>query len=758
MDASTVSSSVPIRTFPSDRQDDSRTMRVQHNAANNNGRNCWKSGRERNRIKARYEIKKRILDGSDLAVVPPAAGQQACESCMPESWNIHTRESVQLILQRIIEGNRSFFSLQFMQKNHSKLSTPFSTEFVWQQPQLDDESDMVLLGEQQWVSRCGPAYVDQFKHWLVSIQEPCTFWEYAVWLKRYHVISSLIVGGINPCIRGRIQSTAVNDEERYDNDREFEIELSERIGLQARQRFMTGAVPLRLCSYIVKRITEMRFSCNPLADETSQCAVCSRQIPASFRQCYINESNDEASSCRHVICEPCLWNDLLDSMYFRLGDVVQCPFCETVENRSATDLSSFFEHDTSLSPIERSQETLQKYCQLPADSIEAKGRKMKAKTVSECDIMCSTWSEAFQSSLGISKSVRREKFFRYVESEWSFHCVNGCIDAGIDLSLTNEYGQTALFIATWRGDINLVRLLLHYGCDPCIPAQGGISCVQVARSKNYCEIAKHLENACNTETQSEVMEWSLPWHSPLTDRERSPPRLQNLIDWSSEHPGAGSFLLDDAMESHFIDSLISLWKTVPVAEECRKKNGLCSVRSYFCDAVGTVSAYLQSCLSKAFDELAGMVIFPHMRFLCYSHQGTELAPHIDLRRIDPFTGERSTHSFLLYLTTCDEGGETALLEDVAGEGSTVVLARAKPKRGRLLLFPHCCPHSGLAVVDVPKLLIRGEVLLRRKQERGKINSFKSSIRHISDGSISCGPSITKMWYEMITIAKLPTIS
>ena len=339
---------------------------------------------------------------------------------------------------------------------------------------------------------------------------------------------------------------------------------------------------------------------------------------------------------------------------------------------------------------------------------------MKSKNVHERDtMMCSTWSEAFKSSIGITKLVRREKFFRYVESDLSFHGVKCCLDAGIDLSLKNEYGQTALFIATWRGDEELVRLLLHYGGDPCILAHGGISCIQVARSKKYYEITAHLENAGDRETQSEAMEWLLPWDSSLSKGETTSPRLQNLIDWSSEHPGAGSFLLDDTMESHFIDSLIALWKAVPVAEECRQKKGLCSIRSYFCDAVGTVSAYLQSCLSNAFDELSGILVFPHMRFLCYSHKGTELAPHVDLRRIHQFTGERSTHSFLLYLTTCEQGGETALLGDVAGEGSGVILARAKPKRGRLLLFPHCCPHSGLAVVDTPKLLIRGEVLLIR---------------------------------------------
>ena len=37
-----------------------------------------------------------------------------------------------------------------------------------------------------------------------------------------------------------------------------------------------------------------------------------------------------------------------------------------------------------------------------------------------------------------------------------------------------------------------------------------------------------------------------------------------------------------------------------------------------------------------------------------------------------------------------------------------VLARVEPRRGRLLVFPHACPHAGLAVIDAPKLLLRGE--------------------------------------------------
>jgi hypothetical protein len=104
-------------------------------------------------------------------------------------------------------------------------------------------------------------------------------------------------------------------------------------------------------------------------------------------------------------------------------------------------------------------------------------------------------------------------------------------------------------------------------------------------------------------------------------------------------------------------------------------------------------------------------VFPHMRFLNYAEAGTVLAPHVDLCRVDSVTGNRSTHSFLLYVTDCEKGGETSLLGDLSGDERNHVLASVSPKRGRLLLFPHACPHEGNAVYDVPKILLRGEVML-----------------------------------------------
>ena len=52
-----------------------------------------------------------------------------------------------------------------------------------------------------------------------------------------------------------------------------------------------------------------------------------------------------------------------------------------------------------------------------------------------------------------------------------------------------------------------------------------------------------------------------------------------------------------------------------------------------------------------------------MRFLQYLRPGGYLPPHIDLNRTD-HEGDVSTHTFILYLDTCHQGGETVLLDSL----------------------------------------------------------------------------------------------
>ena len=251
----------------------------------------------------------------------------------------------------------------------------------------------------------------------------------------------------------------------------------------------------------------------------------------------------------------------------------------------------------------------------------------------------------------------------------------------------------------------------------------------------------------NRPPSAEQASSSVP-HSPTSHR----PPTAHRQRWF--HAGAGAAMVDGAFSEAFLARLTALWRSLPTAPP---EKAACSERAYFCDAEGWVSAAIAEALrgsatatatatgaggtgAASSSELSNWnsvggcsEAMPHMRFLHYAESGGFLAPHVDLSRNHPFPlpashthrrakhakdegGWRSTHTFLLYLTDCAGGGETALLQklphpdDDSSSSSSNVLAAVAPRRGRLLVFPHNCPHEGRPVVDVPKVFLRGELL------------------------------------------------
>jgi 2OG-Fe(II) oxygenase superfamily/Ankyrin repeats (many copies) len=696
-------------------------MRQQHNASSDGSRKCWMTARERNRMKARFAIRQRVMLCSESSSASPVT--ESTKNTLLHVDESAKKESIQEILHRIVQGDRAFFSLQYMEGHNGILNQPFPTKFLWDATKENGEP--CLFGEQQLLSWFGKDGVKGLEQYILAL-ETCTFAEYAVWLKRYHVIGSLILGGINPCLRSTLRNEKAAEQDVTLDDSRMQ-ELLEPVGSIVRQRFFSGVVPLGLSSYIIQRVVDLRRSTwdwriRAGKDEQTafECGICSQKTMENLLVCF-DVQHDERTCCRHQFCEPCLWKDIMEHMDERHEDVVVCPICSIAagDNDLVIDLGTETASGQSDARL-RYQESREKYRDLPADSLEMKMSKFKKMVVHERDILCSTWSKAVKPSLGLTQSVRRDKFFVFVE-KGSYHYVKGCLDSGIDLGLQNEYGQTALFIAVWLGDIQLARLLLHYGCDPGIPANGDLTCLSLALTNGNTAMVDLLKQAgvedhssCNVENDSYVSLWN---YCPEVALLSSSPSVTTLIDWSSDHPGAGSFILDEFLASPTIEALIELWKSLPVEESKKNKTSPCSVRSYYCDAHGWIAEILRASLKNACGRSAddqpenpflAATVYPHMRFLCYSACGAVLAPHVDLSRLDTFTGKRSTHSFLLYLTDCERGGETALIGAVGGDRRDVVLATVKPRRGRLLLFPHRCPHEGLAVEDVPKLLIRGE--------------------------------------------------
>lgn len=217
------------------------------------------------------------------------------------------------------------------------------------------------------------------------------------------------------------------------------------------------------------------------------------------------------------------------------------------------------------------------------------------------------------------------------------------------------------------------------------------------------------------------------------------------------HPGSGSFYVDGMFSEEFLSMLTATHGGIPAAPPNKES---CSSRTYFFDAARVaargIEAALKRVLSAAVDsstcvddgsgvDSVVVAVLPGMRYLHYENAGGSLPAHVDLAKKDAISEKDSTHTFVLYLSDCEEGGETVLLDCLrapkcdshepdmskrtdddlrAGipanllEGRKVISA-VQPRRGRLLIFPHLCPHLGNVVKTPPKLLLRGELCIRR---------------------------------------------
>ena len=667
-------------------------------------RKRWATARERNRMKARYAIQQRVY-GAQIHTSHHHEPEQKETSYGSKQWNVPQ------ILHRIIQGDTAFFSLQFMEEHFLILNEPFPSHFLWEiNPENAPDSSAFqpsLLNTVRLRSRLGLARVTELERYASELNT-CTVLEFAVWLQRYRIIRQLILGGIDPIV----QSLSTPDPS------------AKQLGVRVQQLFCAGAVPLSLSSYIVARVIGLRQSTWCKRDRQSL----TREPPTECQICGVSKDwllqwngDDDTCPCAHQFCEACIWNDILKDLDHKEGDVVRCPICHQCENDNETitttvdEIYQIHPLDSKLIETRRQlyQQSLANYFHLPIDSVNIKKISSKKKILPECQAICATWSDAVKPFIGATQTSRRDKFFLFVE-KGSYHRVKAYIEQGIDLNTRNEYGQTAFFLAVWQHNIPLVRLLLYHGGNPDICANGGISSYHVAKHYGYTTIIDMFETGDSTRYANDTSVDTLPYYEACHREHLSTATITTLIDRSVDHPGAGSCIVDQFMEDSFIDALYNLWNMLPEELGARKKLGPCSERRYYCDVYGMITSTICAVLWDAV-ATKGLYAFqqiscgPLMRFLHYTEAGAVLAPHIDLSRTDLRSAQRSTHSFLLYLSTCSQGGETALLNAVTGEGRHEYLATVAPQRGRLLIFPHRCPHEGLVVVDTPKMLIRGEL-------------------------------------------------
>jgi len=745
--------------------------------------NRWRTARERDRLKARYTIQNRLLSH----VNDNTKNDDVCNNTTTTSKFISVDELNIILqyLQKVIKNDISSFSVVALSRhgyllnvplpnvedykykscsqaknaelssddNSSKyekvlsslsimLSTiiPYSTQAIKLEA-TNQPAGLALskFGVDYTTTRLIP-YMEHLKQYK---QRQLTIIEYASLLGRHGIVGQLLLGGIDP---------TMNDS----NTQASRKVLSLLHSLGEDKTTSCNKIPLSIWSYIIRAVIEMRM--NGLLDRTTATDDLGEE-GSDIAYCSICNTKQEhtlefGSPCHHTYCESCMWFHLVEQLSSQnVGlerNIVTCPICNEefqgfkCQHQNEQKIGAHLDismaeeksNDTIMLSIEirqqRKRESLDKFMKLPltsSDLIKSSKKKKRNK-----DLAYGTWQAALQPFIETqqSREVRLDRFFKALMS--SPHLVAAYLEAGIHVDTWNVYGQSPLYLACWKGSCVVVKLLLDYGADTKITANGGSSCYSIAKRHSRNDVLDLLERYAGKNDSLNT----LHINKAITVNNSHNCQVSVLIDSSKDHPGAGSYIVDNAITEEELCYLDSLWKSLPIVDTCDEvdeqytgatvsKNEHRPSRRYFCDAEEEIQQMLKGCVqaarkvsikecnSESSSTASSTVVkdspssvFKHIRFLTYEKPGGVLPPHVDLCRVEDASGVRSTHTFILYLTDCDHGGGTALLESLK---DPQVIAVAQPKRGRAIIFPHGCPHSGLEVSVVPKVLLRGEVIL-----------------------------------------------
>ena len=330
--------------------------------------------------------------------------------------------------------------------------------------------------------------------------------------------------------------------------------------------------------------------------------------------------------------------------------------------------------------------------------------------------------------LGVTRKRRSAEFLNAAEQGNSTR-LDILLRAGVDVDAMDIYRITSLHYAACHGHIEVVRMLLLWGASICSSSLSAASANGhggIFDMLNTIPTVTHFFN--DTAVQLQL----------LFERDQLPFQVQttSVIPLSIDHVGAGSsFYIDNAFCVEFIEKLVNLHGSLRKIGGATMQSTNAARRSHFCDTEGWLCTALANALqyqsptrnkssqtSSPSSPIILQHVFSHVRFISYLGEDDTtsfLAPHIDHPVLDRSSGRMSTHTFILYLTTVETGGETVLLDHLPANNhqnnssrlcdDSIVQYGVKPVRGRLFVFPHSCPHAGRKVVEGSKLILRGDM-------------------------------------------------
>jgi len=345
-------------------------------------------------------------------------------------------------------------------------------------------------------------------------------------------------------------------------------------------------------------------------------------------------------------CDACLWDELVT----KRRDSFICCGLLPLDQPSAKQLERWPETDWGCDFCGSSNRQLQPACRNCRTPHGGVGLSYVVDAPADFD---ATQSRSRYDKLSPKRQTAIDSELLSAAERGDTRRIRCLLSSGADIGIQNDYGQTCLMLAHWRGMSAAVEELERWGAE--------LQCSHLALPESLHEEG-HL------------------WFSELVPSE-------------SNHPGRGAFQVDGIPES-FVCALDSIFCRLPSRSDkpgARRRN--------FCDMDGWVIQWLSRC----FKDTCCKVALPQLRFLDYD-LGGGLAAHVDLAR--EHDGLRSTHTFCLYLTDTVKG-ETVLLENHSDDASPI--ASVIPRRGRLFVFPHICPHRANPCFSAKKLL-RGDCL------------------------------------------------
>jgi hypothetical protein len=505
-------------------------------------------------------------------------------------------------------------------------------------------------------------------------------------INRDQIISCLLRAGADPTLFPMLED-------------DIELEIQRRV----QRYFQSDELPTYFAIYIVKICVAMTLDA---IHKPNQCCIsCKRD-----RLCF------QFYPCDHSCCRECFWKMVCHSRFQDLS----CPLCREL---IIPDPRWFISLPAPL-PIEISASSesklisLERYQALPSQFNDSQPEKRPK-------ISALPYSRAVSLFLGSNQMQRLYEFFKAagLGNLLRLKCL---IDVGVDIDARNEYGQAVLHIACWKGYAAMVDLLISMNADVSIRDNAGYLPIQVAQHNQHIVILEALKRVhCDGLDDDSISQKIVSIREDAMNLgaytcQHLPVHCEHqIVGWNE------TFTIDSIFPDAFISSLSEIGSSIPVAP--REK--IChSDRAYLCDMDGEVCLALEEAIYRALTSIYEVSealvapsfqvkVYPHMRFLLYRERLGALPPHVDLSRtaedcVDYYPPIKSTHTFILYLSSCELGGCTVLLHSAKhGLVSENIIAAIQPLRGRLLVFPHQCPHAGQEVESLPKILLRGEVYI-----------------------------------------------